>query len=55
MKRLSVILISFLLYLPLCAQFKGTVYVDIDQSGIFDKGDQPLAGVMNYNTKTDYG
>ena len=46
MKRLSVILISFLLYLPLCAQFKGTVYVDIDQSGIFDKGDQPLAGVM---------
>ena len=25
MKRLSVILVSFLLYLPLCAQFKGTV------------------------------
>ena len=27
MKRLSVILVSFLLYLPLSAQFKGTVYV----------------------------
>lgn len=46
MKRLSVILISFLLYLPLCAQFKGTVYIDTDQSGTFDKGDKPLAGVM---------
>ena len=46
MKRLSVILLSFLLYLPLYAQFKGTVYVDINQSGILDKGDQPLAGVM---------
>lgn len=46
MKTLSVILLSFLLYLPLYAQFKGTVYVDIDQSGILDKGDQPLAGVM---------
>lgn len=42
MKRLSVILLSFLLYLPLCAQFKGTVYVDINQSGTFDKGDKPL-------------
>lgn len=30
MKRLSVILVSFLLYLPLSAQFKGTVYVDTD-------------------------
>ena len=46
MKRLSVILISFLLYLPLSAQFKGTVYVDADQSGIFNKDDKPLAGVM---------
>ena len=46
MKRLSVILLSFLLYLPLCAQFKGTVYVDTNQSGTFDKGDKPLAGVM---------
>ena len=46
MKRLSVILLSFLLYLPLCAQFKGTVYVDINQSGTFDKGDKPLEGVM---------
>ena len=46
MKRLSVILVSFLLYLPLCAQFKGTVSVDTNQSGIFDKGDKPLAGVM---------
>ena len=46
MKRLSVILISFLLYLPLSAQFKGTVYIDADQSGIFNKGDKPLAGVM---------
>ena len=44
MKRLSVILLSFLLYLPLCAQFKGTVYVDTNQSGTFDKGDKPLAG-----------
>ena len=46
MKRLSVILVSFLLYLPLCAQFKGTVSVDTNQSGIVDKGDKPLAGVM---------
>ena len=46
MKRLSVILVSFLLYLPLSAQFKGTVYVDTDQSGLFNKGDKPLAGVM---------
>ena len=46
MKRLSVILLSFLLYLPLCAQFKGTVYVDTNQSDTFDKGDKPLAGVM---------
>lgn len=46
MKRLSVILLSFLLYLPLCAQFKGTVYVDTNQSGTFDKGDKPLVGVM---------
>ena len=46
MKRLSVILLSFLLYLPLCAQFKGTVYVDTNQSGTFDKGDKPLEGVM---------
>lgn len=38
--------LSFLLYLPLCAQFKGTVYVDTNQSGTFDKGDKPLAGVM---------
>lgn len=44
MKRLSVILLSFLLYLPLCAQFKGTVYVDINQSGTFDKGDQTAGG-----------
>ena len=36
MKRLSVILVSFLLYLPLCAQFKGTVSVDTNQSGIVD-------------------
>ena len=40
MKRLSVILVSFLLYLPLSAQFKGTVYVDTDQSGLFNKGDK---------------
>ena len=46
MKRLSVILVSFLLYLPLCAQFKGTVSIDTNQSGIVDKGDIPLAGVM---------
>lgn len=46
MKRLSVILLSFLLYLPLYAQFRGTVYIDTDQSGTFDKGDKPLAGVM---------
>ena len=46
MKRLSVILVSFLLYLPLSAKFKGTVYVDTDQSGLFNKGDKPLAGVM---------
>lgn len=46
MKRLSVILILFLLYLPLSAQFKGTVYIDTDQSDIFNKGDKPLAGVM---------
>mgnify|MGYP001390644366 CR=1 FL=1 len=46
MKRLSLILVSFLLYLPLCAQFKGTVSVDTNQSGIVDKGDKPLAGVM---------
>ena len=46
MKRLSVILVSFLLYLPLCAQFKGTVSVDTNQSGIVDKVDNPLAGVM---------
>ena len=46
MKRLSVILVSFLLYLPLCAQFKGTVSVDTNQSGIVDKGDKPLAGVL---------
>lgn len=46
MKRLSVILVSFLLYLPLSAQFKGTVYVDTDQSGLFNKGDKPLARVM---------
>ena len=39
MKRLSVILLSFLLY-------RGTVYIDTDQSGTFDKGDKPLAGVM---------
>ena len=55
MKRLSVILVSFLLYLPLCSQFKETVSVYTNQSGIVDKGDKPLAGVMNYNTKTDYG
>ena len=47
MKRLSVILLSFLLYLPLCAQFKGTVYVDINQSGTFDKGDKPLEGDLS--------
>ncbi len=46
MKRLSVILILFLLYLPLSAQFKGTVYIDTAQSDIFNKGDKPLAGVM---------
>ena len=46
MKRLSVILLSFLLSLPLYAQFRGTVYIDTDQSGTFDKGDKPLAGVM---------
>lgn len=46
MKRISVILLSFLLYLPLCAQFKGTVCIDSNQSGISDKGDKPLAGVM---------
>lgn len=46
MKRLSVILLSISLYLPLCAQFKGTVYIDTNQSGIFDKGDNPLTGVV---------
>lgn len=46
MKRLSVILLSFLLFLPLSAQFKGTVYIDSNQSGIIDKGDKTLAGVM---------
>lgn len=46
MKRISVILLSFLLYLPLSAQFKGTVCIDSNQSGISDKGDKPLAGVM---------
>lgn len=46
MKKLSVLLISLLLYLPLCAQFKGTVYIATCQSDIFDKGNKPLAGVM---------
>lgn len=46
MKRLSVILLTFLVCLPLCAQFKGTVYIDINQSGIIDKDDKPLQGVM---------
>ena len=46
MKRLSVILLSYLLYLPLYAQFRGSVYIDTDQSGTFDNGDNPLAGVM---------
>lgn len=46
MKKVSVILLAFLLYLPLCAQFKGTVYIDTNQSGMPDKGDKTLAGVM---------
>lgn len=46
MKRLSAILLTFLVCLPLCAQFKGTVYIDINQSGIIDKDDKPLQGVM---------
>lgn len=46
MKKLSALLVSILLYLPLCAQLKGTVYVDTNQSGLSDKGDKPLAGVM---------
>lgn len=46
MKKVSVILLSFLLYLPLNAQYKGTVYIDTNQSGIIDKGDKTLAGVM---------
>lgn len=46
MKRLSVILLSFIFFLPLCAQFKGTIYIDANHSGIFDKGDKPLAGVL---------
>ena len=46
MKKLSVILLSLMLCLPLCAQFKGTVYIDSNQSGILDKSDKPLMGVM---------
>lgn len=46
MKKLSVILLSLILCLPLCAQFKGTVYIDSNQSGILDKSDKPLMGVM---------
>lgn len=46
MKRLSVILLSFLIYMPLFAQFKGTVCLDSNQSGTLDKGDKPLMGVM---------
>jgi len=46
MKKLSVLLVSLLLYLPLCAQFKGTVYIAACQSDMFDKGNKPLAGVM---------
>ncbi|WP_294627069.1 PQQ-binding-like beta-propeller repeat protein [uncultured Bacteroides sp.] len=45
MKRVSAILLAILLYLPLNAQFKGTVYMDIDRSGTLDKNDRPLAGV----------
>ena len=46
MKKLSVILLSFLLSLPLSAQFKGCVYIDTNRSGILDKGDKPLAGAV---------
>ena len=46
MKKLSVILLSLILCLPLCAQFKGTVYIDSNQSGILDKSDKPLMGVI---------
>lgn len=45
MKRLSVILFSVLLCLPSYAQFSGTVYIDTNQSGTYDKGDKPLAEV----------
>lgn len=46
MKIQFVALVLSLLCLPLCAQFKGTVYVDINQSGILNKNSKPLAGVM---------
>lgn len=46
MKRLSVVLLPILLCLPLCAQFRGTVYIDTNQSGTPDKEDKPLAGIL---------
>ena len=48
MKKLSVILLSLMLCLPLCAQFKGTVYIDSNQSGILDKSDKPLMDVLRF-------
>ena len=45
MKSLSVILCSLLLCTSSYAQFKGTVYIDTNQSGVYDQGDKPLADV----------